>query len=217
MNLYKLLGVKKRASPEEIKKAYRSLSKIHHPDKSGDSEKFRRIAEAYEVLMDPERRSRYDATGRIAPSRVTPERIKQFLRGAFQGAIKAGDDFEFENIQEKMICGIQHGLEQAQIQKREIERLIKRANGLMSRFLKKSQNDMVREIMMGEIQDLLGELHKTEDAVELAETSIEVLREYDYKVDPTSEGPSWNAGPTHRSRYFSGGRSSGSTTSNFGR
>lgn len=64
---YKVLGVEKTASEAEIKKAYRKLAKKHHPDvNSGDekaSEKFKEINEAYEVLGDKEKRSKYDQFG----------------------------------------------------------------------------------------------------------------------------------------------------------
>ncbi|ODV83021.1 hypothetical protein CANARDRAFT_30365 [[Candida] arabinofermentans NRRL YB-2248] len=64
LDYYKILGVDKNADEKEIKKAYRNLSKIYHPDKeSGDQNKFMEIGEAYEVLMDVEKRSVYDRYG----------------------------------------------------------------------------------------------------------------------------------------------------------
>jgi len=64
---YKTLGVKKDASADEIKKAFRKLARKHHPDvNQGDKaaeEKFKDINEAYEVLSDEEKRAKYDQFG----------------------------------------------------------------------------------------------------------------------------------------------------------
>jgi len=60
---YKTLEVEKNASEPEIKKAYRKLAVKHHPDKGGDTEKFKEITRAYEVLSDADKRSKYDRFG----------------------------------------------------------------------------------------------------------------------------------------------------------
>ncbi len=61
---YKILGVSKGASHEEIKKAYRKLAHQHHPDKEGgDEQKFKEINEAYQVLGNEKKRSQYDQFG----------------------------------------------------------------------------------------------------------------------------------------------------------
>ena len=64
---YKVLGVSREASDEEIRKAYKKLARQYHPDvKPGDkeaAEKFKQIQEAYEVLGDPEKREQYDRYG----------------------------------------------------------------------------------------------------------------------------------------------------------
>lgn len=64
---YKVLGVDKKASQEEIKKAYRKLAVKYHPDKNKDNkaaeEKFKQINEANDVLSDPEKRKKYDELG----------------------------------------------------------------------------------------------------------------------------------------------------------
>ncbi|MEX2013951.1 MAG: DnaJ C-terminal domain-containing protein [Parcubacteria group bacterium] len=61
---YKILGVNKDASEEEIKKAFRKLAHVHHPDKSGGNEaKFKEASEAYAVLSDKNKRAQYDNFG----------------------------------------------------------------------------------------------------------------------------------------------------------
>ncbi|HKZ14357.1 MAG TPA: molecular chaperone DnaJ [Solirubrobacterales bacterium] len=69
--LYKTLGVKKDASEDEIKKAYRKLARKYHPDRNpGDKEaeeKFKEISAAHDVLSDPEKRKEYDAGPAFGP------------------------------------------------------------------------------------------------------------------------------------------------------
>lgn len=64
---YSILGIDRNATKEEIKKAYRKLALLHHPDKNPDdpnsSEKFNSISEAYEVLSDESKRKNYDSPG----------------------------------------------------------------------------------------------------------------------------------------------------------
>jgi len=90
MDLYVILGLEHGASESEIKRAYRRLARRYHPDiNPGDrtaEARFRQILEAYETLIDPERRSRYDAgsseSGTIAESGVVGLLLIRLLRVA---------------------------------------------------------------------------------------------------------------------------------------
>jgi curved DNA-binding protein len=64
---YEVLGLARNASEEDVDRAYRKLARQYHPDVSKEpdaAEKFKQVNEAYEVLRDPEKRSRYDRLGR---------------------------------------------------------------------------------------------------------------------------------------------------------
>ena len=63
---YKIMGVKRDATQDEIKRAYRKLARKFHPDVSKEANaetKFKELGEAYEVLKDPEKRTAYDQLG----------------------------------------------------------------------------------------------------------------------------------------------------------
>ncbi|MBI2062993.1 MAG: DnaJ domain-containing protein [Candidatus Yanofskybacteria bacterium] len=99
----------KSASQEDIKKAYRKLAHQYHPDKQGgDEKKFKEINEAYQVLSDPNKRSRYDqfgsAFGSQGFSRQGPfdgfdfsQGFGGFRQGPF-GEAQGGQNFNFEDI-----------------------------------------------------------------------------------------------------------------------
>jgi len=78
-DFYKILGVKKDAKPEEIKKAYRRLARKYHPDVNpGDKsaeERFKEMSEAFDVLSDPKKRKVYDPLANIQTTwRMLPKR-----------------------------------------------------------------------------------------------------------------------------------------------
>ncbi len=60
---YKILGVSKNSTPDEIKKAYRKLAMQYHPDRGGNQEKFKEVNEAYQILSNREKKAQYDQFG----------------------------------------------------------------------------------------------------------------------------------------------------------
>ena len=94
---YEVLGVSKKATDEEIKKAYRTLAKKHHPDTSTEpnaQEKFKEVQEAYETLKDPQKRSMYDQFGFQDPNQ---QGFGQGFSGFSQGFGGFGADI-FDDI-----------------------------------------------------------------------------------------------------------------------
>jgi DnaJ-class molecular chaperone len=108
-NYYDILGVSKDATEAEIKKAYRTLAKEHHPDMGGDEAKFKEIQNAYEILSDSEKRARYDRGEDVSSPQNTREmQAKAFLYTLFEQCIdKYGitrDPFELmkESVKENI-------------------------------------------------------------------------------------------------------------------
>lgn len=83
---YNVLGVKKSASPDDIKRAFRALALKYHPDRNPEDvdaeQRFREIAEAWEVLGDPEKRAMYDRLGPFYKpdgKPPSPDELKEFV------------------------------------------------------------------------------------------------------------------------------------------
>jgi curved DNA-binding protein len=121
-DFYEILGVPRSASQDEIQRAYRKLARAHHPDVNSDpaaEERFKEIAEAYDVLSDPGTRRRYDTFGsdfRRVPEGVDAQTWARAGGGAGAGraggrggqagadgegvwySSGTGDDFDFEDL-----------------------------------------------------------------------------------------------------------------------
>src|SRR3954447_15210506 len=88
-DFYAELGVSKKATPAEIKKAYRKLARANHPDSNpGDNakhEKFKAVAEAYDVVGDEEKRKKYDE-------------VRELYGGGGFGGGGAGGGFDINDL-----------------------------------------------------------------------------------------------------------------------
>lgn len=98
---YQTLGVKRNASADEIKRAYRKLAQQYHPDRNQDAdahEQFSKIGEAYEVLKDPEKRKKYDRLGanwKQGEQFRAPPGFEDIFGGGGRGGGGGGDFSDF--------------------------------------------------------------------------------------------------------------------------
>ncbi len=124
IDYYKVLGLDKKASEADIKKAYRKLARKHHPDLNPDDkasqQKFQQINEANEVLSDPEKRKKYDKYGKEWQHADAYEEAqkRQSASGGFGGGFGGGGQYrssgdfsesEFSDFFESMFGGATGG------------------------------------------------------------------------------------------------------------
>ncbi|MGH8619740.1 MAG: DnaJ C-terminal domain-containing protein [Burkholderiales bacterium] len=106
---YATLGLKRDATPEEVKRVYRKLARKYHPDVSkekGAEDKFKEVGEAYEVLKDPEKRAAYDQLGHYTPGqdfRPPPDWARQ--HGNHAGGFSSGPEMDFGDLFEGLFGG----------------------------------------------------------------------------------------------------------------
>ena len=96
-DFYKILGVKKDAKPEEIKKAYRRLARKYHPDVNpgdkGAEDRFKQMSEAFDVLSDPKKRKVYDRFGQYSDNLANAAEA-----GPAGGTYTRGAPFDFSGF-----------------------------------------------------------------------------------------------------------------------
>lgn len=107
---YEVLGVDKKASKEQIKKAFHKLAHKYHPDKGGgDAEKFKEVSEAYSVLGDDKKRAEYDSYGRVfgggGPQGGAGGFNGNFDFSQFQDAFQNGFGFDFGDVFSDFFAG----------------------------------------------------------------------------------------------------------------
>lgn len=97
---YKILGVEKNATQDEIKKAFRKVAHKYHPDKKdGDEIKFKEANEAYQVLSNEQKRSQYDRFGSTGPNPFGGQQQQGGFGGFdFSGFQQGGAQFDFGDI-----------------------------------------------------------------------------------------------------------------------
>jgi curved DNA-binding protein CbpA len=191
--LYKILGLKKKATKEEIRAAFKTLAKKHHSDTGGDDATFIEIKRAHDVLMDDKARADYDRYG-IFPgdpeSTLTLEAAKE-LRGLLVKIVQS-NPFEAilqTDIVAKMREIVTENVSKFQEQVQGLESKIAepdRIRGEIKRRLKCSQK-RAPEMMLEALDELIAPLEAQKAMAEGALTRLnrmlELLEDYSFNFD----------------------------------
>jgi DnaJ-class molecular chaperone len=180
MDPYLELEVSIDATDEEIKIQYRAMAMIHHPDKGGDEEKFKRIKEAYEILSDPIRRKAYEISGdaetNLQIRNAALDHIAQMMGQIVPQFNSEADDLfaimrhEVNNIRQGMIenTNVCVGY-MANLQK-----VIARVNA------KHDKQNIMIEILQKQIDFRNREHEDFTQRIKICDLEIEILKDYEY-------------------------------------
>ena len=180
MDPYLELEVSIDATDEEIKIQYRAMAMIHHPDKGGDEEKFKRIKEAYEILSDPIRRKAYEISGdaetNLQIRNAALDHIAQMMGQIVPQFNSEADDLfaimrhEVNNIRQGMIenTNVCVGY-MANLQK-----VIARVNA------KHDKQNIMLEILQKQIDFRNREHEDFTQRIKICDLEIEILKDYEY-------------------------------------
>ncbi len=185
MSHYDTLGVKKDATQEEIKRAYRRRAQRAHPDKPGGSqEQFLAVKKGYEVLSSPERRAQYDKTGGDGSAiDQTPTEAMQELARLFLSAVENLDVDKHDLIKrcrEKVRSFEVKRVSDAAVIRRGIDKLERTLKRLKR---KKKGQDFIVAVVVNAIDKHRTALTELERVKERHRIMEELLDEYEYRFD----------------------------------
>ena len=175
VDYYEILNIPKDASPDDIKKAFRELSKQHHPDTGGDREIFESIKAAYDILSDPEKRKYYDTYG------TDKEQFDKIIDYAIR-LFKEATVTDISNISRSIEIKYWEIIDQLNNEKFKTKDALKDLKKIQGLILKKPENNLLGAMMDAErlkCEGIVDGIRKTKETVKSA---YELLTEYDFKV-----------------------------------
>ena len=179
MNPYTELDVPDDASLETIKQRYRTLAQMHHPDKGGDEELFKRIKLAYEILSDPIRRKQYDITGETTTTNAKDEAVANIV----QILLHVVPNF---NVDQDDLIHI------AEMETRTMLDLVNKDIGVTERYIlnlekvlsklriKTEGENILSSFIANQVKQRKQELESFQRRIQVCNLMLEILKDYEY-------------------------------------
>ncbi len=181
---YEVLGVPQEASPDEIKQAYRRLSMLHHPDRQGDPEVFKRIKAAYEVLSDPERRLQFDTSGTTTQAPSLRQMAERMVPGLAQEALAGAFIPEWVDMLELMTQKVQDQIRAAGVEQDKAVQGRAKWASLGKRFKRKGGGEnMIAGMIASQVEAAEKFLENNTQRQLLLLEVLEVLKDYSYSSE----------------------------------
>lgn len=187
---YEVLGVSKDATEAEINAAYKRLAKKAHPDHGGSADKFSRIKQASLVLLDPDKRSRFDRDGIIdgnKPDNLTAtamERIAGFFVNSINATLENPINFSQLDLVQGATEFFNQGIDACSKQITGVERQIKQFEKAIKRLKTKRKNDVIKAMITSHVTTLRGLIEANKEQIKIATAAIVILKDYEFVNDP---------------------------------
>ncbi len=194
IDLYQLLGIKRAATQDEVRKAYRRKAKGLHPDSGGSEEAFNALTAAHEVLSDTRRRQRYDATGEMETAR--PDNFDgsaiEVIAHKLGLIIHAEQDVISLDIGAVLEQTIRDDIVMRRSNIANQKRAIERAARLRARVKRKGngEDNALARVLDWHERSTQDHVKKNEEAVRVMERAIEILDGYSFVDEFPSEAAS---------------------------
>lgn len=184
-NPYEYFGIKKTATKDDIKKAFRKKAKKQHPDVSQESQDFKKSVILYNLLMDDSSRDIYDRTGQFeqkASANIEYSKMTDY----FMRACTSSDPV-YENIIEKAKDMVRGDISLLQNSIKQIEDTKKNFYQVLDRMSTKRPEENILKITIENVvqQNETGKANN-EREIKLLEKVLELFEDYEYKCDEQS-------------------------------
>lgn len=172
-DLYRALGIRKNASPATVRKAYRKLAMQNHPDRNpGDDAAAQRLAavqQAYDVLSDPDRRAKYDATGDTTPPESESQRLATLMHvlvprmeAVLNALAEAGRKIEEEDVVDHMREAVKQTLAKYEKARKQTVTMKAALEASAERFGVDDGENLLKRAAQAQAAELAGRLNAIE-------------------------------------------------------
>jgi curved DNA-binding protein CbpA len=182
MELYKILELTKEATISQIKKAYRKLSKIHHPDKGGNQSEFDKISKAYKILIDEKKRKQYDEGKPVDDIlNVNKNRPLEIISITFMQILYSIDP-DRQNIIDIMKQSINSTVENVEREKKKQEELNQKFEKCLKKLKHKNKDNILSQLITDNIYKVGKNITFAEQEISDLKEALEMISEYKYEL-----------------------------------
>lgn len=191
---YKILGVSKDASDDDINAAYKKAARWAHPDGGGSAEEFDEIKRASQVLLDPEKRRRFDEDGIFdenKPDNITStalQRITMFFVQSIQATLNAPQGLHLHQLDLIQGANTFFDIEIQNCHKRidETGAQINQFEKVFKRLKTKRNKDVIRNMLNHHVSVLKGNIMVQDNEIKILNEAKLILKDYTFEQEQTN-------------------------------